>query len=203
MRAKILSRPPVDPYLKWMDNLGNPAWPPMAATTGSCRNTLTLLPCGAYAASLDDVFQVLADETTFQAAARRLYLSPQVRTLVDQGTSLANGFRTLWDLRVRLQDERPPQLESRMSAIQSLPWRDRLDSACFIRAAAKSARLVVGLDLPEATEDQRHVMTLVEILRKWSVLDHLPVGVLLGVGQPVRVHGLRKLLQTGVFPKYG
>jgi hypothetical protein len=203
VEAPSRSKTPIDPYLKWTENLGNPAWPVLAATKSACRTVSVMLARTRYAESIHSVFQIMVDEEVLQEAAERLYLSTPVRRLVDQNTSLTQGFITLWDIRVRLREDHPLYLESQMTALQRLSWRDQIDNACLIRSAAKAPPLVISLDLPEATEDQRQVMALVEVLRKWSVLDRLPVGLLLGIGHPVRVHGLRKLLQTGVFPKYG
>jgi len=151
----------------------------------------------------------MADARMIVQAARTLRLNVEVQALVDADDAvLGHSFQSLWDIRVQLRETLPvvPAITSYLAQVRQFPWRQQIDVACFIRSLAAAPPLILVIDkADQASEDvQRQILDLVELARKWSVLDGLALGILLGLdGRPIRSAGLRKLLKTGVCPKHG
>jgi len=153
--------------------------------------------------------RALLDARMIVAAAQTMRLGAEVQALVDADDAvLGCSFRSLWDIRAQLRETLPvmPLITSYLMQVRRRPWREQIDVACFIRSLAAAPPLILAIDKADQAPDdvQRQVLGLVELARKWSVLDGLTLGILLGLdGRPIRSAGLRKLLKTGVCPKHG
>lgn len=203
--------PPIKPYLAWEANLGNPAWPRLAVAAGSTqairRHLAACAPLDPERLE-DSALCALISPGLLELAARSLCLSDNVLALIDSDKPPINQmFQLLLTVRTCVREGLPTGVPVTvcLAWLNTLSLVDRATCGCLARAMAESDPLVLYMDAVDQTSPdvQQRLMSLIEVLRQWVVLDNLPVGILLGQGGPVRHLGLRRLLKAGVCPDHG